>query len=66
MVMLLGHDRPSIDVIDELMSHGMSKRTIYTAKKELCITSYKTRDVWFWHLPEEVAVLFDREWKIMK
>lgn len=64
--MLLGRDLPSTDIIEELLGRGMSKRTIYTAKKELCITSYKHRDVWYWHLPEDVAVLFDREWKKMK
>lgn len=64
--MLLGRDLPSSDIIEELLGRGMSKRTIYTAKKELCITSYKHRDIWFWHLPEDVAVLFDREWKKMK
>ena len=46
------------DIIDELLNQGMSKRTIYTAKKELCISSYKVRDNWYWHLPEDVAMLF--------
>jgi len=64
--LLLRGDLPSSDIIEELLRRGMSKRTIYTAKKELCITSYKQQDVWYWHLPEDVAALFDREWKKMK
>ena len=56
--MLTRRDLPSADIIDELLNQGMSKRTIYTAKKELCISSYKVRDTWYWHLPEDVAMLF--------
>jgi len=56
--MLTRRDLPSADIIEELQGRGMSKRTIYTAKKELCISSYKVRDTWYWHIPEDVAMLF--------
>ena len=44
---------PAEEVQKRAKSMGVSKRTLYIAKKNLGILSEKVGDQWFWKLPEE-------------
>lgn len=50
-LMLRDGDMKSNDVYDRVLSMGLGKRTIESAKKELGIESYREGGVWHWHLP---------------
>ncbi len=45
-------DMQSTAVISLLQKKGMSQRTIYTAKKDMGVRSYKKDTLWYWQLPE--------------
>jgi RecA/RadA recombinase len=50
--MLLGtEDMKSSDVYDRLITLGLGRRTVESAKRELGIESYKEGTIWYWHLP---------------
>lgn len=44
----------SIKIIETLKSKGYSKRSIYTAKDDLNIESYRSGGSWYWKLPEDL------------
>ena len=43
------NDAGSAEIVNKLKMMGVSPRTIYTAKRELGITSYRKDSAWFWH-----------------
>ncbi len=43
------HDAGSAEIVNKLKMMGVSERTIYTAKRELGIISYRKDSAWFWH-----------------
>ncbi len=48
---LSNDDMQSSAVISLLQKKGLSQRTIYAAKKDIGVQSYKKDTVWYWHLP---------------
>ena len=39
------------EIVSSLVTAGISKRTVYSAKKKLSINSYRKNGSWFWRLP---------------
>ena len=52
---LLICDMSSKDVMKKMCELGIGSRTVETAKKELGVTSYKSGNIWFWHLKRKMV-----------
>ncbi len=50
--MLEYRDVRSVEILRKLEIMGISERTIQIAKKQLGVTSYRVKGVWFWHLED--------------
>jgi hypothetical protein len=50
--MLSEHDVLSSDILSEMSQLGVSRRTVFNAKKEVGVQAYRTNNVWYWRLPE--------------
>jgi len=53
-VMLKDRDYPSIKIFEHMSQMGVSRRTLFMAKKDLNVESYRKNNVWFWRLPSAV------------
>lgn len=51
----------SLDVLSLLERQGFSQRTIYTAKKDIGIISYKEKSTWYWKLPHDMREMTEGE-----
>ena len=54
--MLADGPMPSVELLELLTNLGVSKRTLYTIKKELGISSYRKSGTWYWELPKVEGV----------
>ena len=52
MLLLNKEDMISNDIFERIVSTGIGKRTIESAKQELDIVSYKKGNDWYWHLEQ--------------
>lgn len=50
--MLADGPLPSVELLELTTNLNVGKRTLYTVKKELGITSYRKDGIWFWELPK--------------
>jgi hypothetical protein len=53
--MLSGRDMFSSEVLAEMSQLGVSRRTVFNAKKELGVQAYRKENVWYWRLPEALT-----------
>jgi hypothetical protein len=47
---------PCKEVLARLQLHGIAKRTVLAAKKDMRVMSLKKGDRWYWKLPDETRV----------
>ncbi len=52
LTVLADGDRPCVEVMENAKAEGISNRTMYNAKKDAGIQSYKKKDVWYWRMPK--------------
>lgn len=50
--MLQDQDILSCDVLAEMNQLGVSRRTVFHAKKEIGVQAYRKENAWYWRLPE--------------
>lgn len=48
---LSGRDMLSSDVLAEMSQLGVSRRTVFNAKKEIGVQAYRKEKAWYWRLP---------------
>lgn len=53
--MLKEHAKPSNDVLDCLIQIGISRRTVFTVKKQLGIQSFRKGGVWYWQMTDKMS-----------
>lgn len=53
--MLSGQDMFSSEVIAEMSQLGVSRRTVFNAKKEIGVQAYRKESAWYWRLPETLT-----------
>lgn len=49
-------EMPCKEVLARLQLHGIAKRTVLAAKKDMRVMSFKKGDRWYWKLPDETRV----------
>lgn len=50
--MLSEHDVLSSDILSEMSQLGVSRRTVFNAKKDIGVQAYRENNVWYWRLPK--------------
>ncbi len=50
--MLSEHDVLSADILSEMSQLGVSRRTVFNAKKEVGVQAYRNNNAWYWRLPK--------------
>lgn len=53
-VMLSGSDLPSREVLSRMEKIGISERTVRSARKELGISTYRRKNVWYWRWEQDI------------
>lgn len=53
--MLNGRDVMSSEVLAEMSQLGVSRRTVFNAKKEIGVEAYRKENTWYWRLPETLT-----------
>ena len=53
-VMLSAQDVATSEVLEKMLSYGISERTVRNAAKDIGIRAVKRGDKWFWHMDESV------------
>ena len=48
--MLANEDLPSVDVLKEMSLLGFSRRTVFSAKKDIQAEAYRKDNAWYWRL----------------
>lgn len=51
LTMLADSDRPCTEVLEKAKAEGIANRTMYKAKKDAGIQSFKQKGVWRWRMP---------------
>ena len=55
--MLSEHDMLSSDILSEMSQLGVSRRTVFSAKREVGIQAYRENNYWYWRLPDVQSVI---------
>lgn len=58
---LSARDVLSPELISELTALGSSRRTVFSAKKDVGIQAYRKEDAWYWHIPKNMTAKGKRE-----